>query len=248
MDSVRPWLDSDDVRRMAQRLLAGRGSERLPTADTPFGDDFEGFAEGGSEKSGNAARSRPAESADPAELSVAAPAPPAAGDVDGLASETMPGSPGAPVELEQSAELAEPAVEVRPSESPRGPFLQRVQRFREWLGEQFAARGMFLLDREGVAIFDDGVNAKLQALARNLAQPSRISSGAGSNIHVRIEPGTILEVIPVDTHYGVMVLGAVVPQAVPARGVALIVDGLRRTATPPAPARQTEVPQEDGLE
>ena len=372
MDSVRPWLDVDDVKRLAQRLVSGREAETLPTTDTPFGEDFEGFAEGVPKRSA-VAKSAPApdvnaseaatsgdvspkptppppaiqapeaspthepetkeppaevepsgvsgsrapetvepESAEPAPPEAPVNFPPSAAEVrpsktqepearsaeaaeastkpsevseerrsetpgrkPGLAEEereadtksrsveegagevgeetpepgppriveavgvgeeppeTMPGSPAASVELERSAEVAGPVVEARPPEPPRGPFLQRVQRFREWLREQFAARGMFLLDREGVPIFDDGVNVKLQALARNLAQASRLSSGAGSNIHVKIEASAILEVIPVDTHYGLLILGAVVPQAVPARGVALIIDGLRRTATPP---------------
>lgn len=120
-----------------------------------------------------------------------------------------------------------------PVEAPRGPFLQRVQRFRSWLREQFGVRGMFLLDREGTAIFDDGVPENLQALARNLAQASRVTADAGSNVHVKVGAGATLEVVPVDTHYGVIVLGAIVPQAVSPRGVALIVDGLRRTAMPP---------------
>jgi len=292
MDSVRSWLDADDVRRMAQRLVSGRGSECLPAAATPFGDDFEGFADGVPQQSAVEAAApvaaepaTPSSDASPAQL-VEAPAPSAgppalptdrhgeaglapdeaappepdtepvaehdpvgvqgppriveAGDLGEAATgieaetETMPGSPDVPVELERSAEVAGPVVEARPPEPPRGPFLQRVQRFREWLREQFAVRGMFLLDQEGVAIFDDGVNVKLQSLARNLAQASRLSTGAGSNIHVKIEADAILEVIPVDTHYGLLVLGAVVPQAVPARGVALIIDGLRRTATPPS--------------
>ena len=44
MDSVRSWLDPDEVRRLAQRLLIGRGEVLLPTTDTPFGAAFEGFA------------------------------------------------------------------------------------------------------------------------------------------------------------------------------------------------------------
>jgi hypothetical protein len=120
------------------------------------------------------------------------------------------------------------------AEAPRGPFLQRVQRLREWLREQFSVRGMFLLDADGAVIFDDGVHEKLQALARNLAQASRVTSGAGSNVHVKVGAESTLEVIPADTHYGLIVLGAVVPRAVSPRGVALIVDALGRTAMPPA--------------
>lgn len=114
----------------------------------------------------------------------------------------------------------------------RGPFLQRLQRFRDWLHEQFGASGVFLLDRDGRVIFDDGVNPKLQALARSLALASRAAAGAG-NVHFKIGAEATLEVIPAETHYGGMVLGMVVGQAISPRGVAMIIDGLSRATMPP---------------
>jgi len=139
----------------------------------------------------------------------------------------------APSEVAPLPPVVVAPAENTPVEAPRGPFLQRVQRFRSWLREQFGVSGMFLLDREGTTIFDDGLPENLQALARSLAQASRVAAGAGSNVHVKVGADATLEVIPVDTHYGVIVLGAIVPQAVSPRGVALIIDGLRRTAMPP---------------
>jgi len=206
MDAVRSWLDADDVRRLAERLLIPRGEVLLPSPETPFGRGFEGFAEG------------PVTAADP--LTPAPPAAPPPGDR----------SEGDAAPLAAAAGGVAPPASPEP---PRGPFLQRLRRFREWLCGQFGVRGMFLLDRDGAVIFDDGANERLHALARNLAAASRAASGAGSNIHVKIGADATLEVIPADTHYGLLILGAVVPQGVPPRGVALIVDALRRTVMPP---------------
>lgn len=204
-------MDPDEVRRMAERLIAPLGGEPLPSGEAPFGSEFEGFAGG---------------------VAVAVPAPVAAAEspqvqrqvqaVPGAEAGWRPGD--APSGLD--------AAGAGSAEVPRGPFLQRVQRFRDWLHEQFGARGVFLLDKDGRVIFDDGVNLKLQALARNLALASRAAAGAG-NVHFKIGAEATLEVIPVDTRYGLMVLGLVVGQAIAPRGVALIVEGLERAAMPP---------------
>jgi hypothetical protein len=149
--------------------------------------------------------------------------------VDALPGAGTPRTAAEPPPLPTMETVATPADL---GEVPRGPFLQRVQRFRDWLHEQFGARGVFLLDRDGRVIFDDGVNPKLQALARSLALASRAAAGAG-NVHFKIGSDATLEVIPAETHYGAMVLGMVVVQAVSPRGVALIIDGLSRAAMPP---------------
>lgn len=268
MDAVRSWLDPDEVRRLAQRLLVGRGEVLLPTAETPFGAAFEGFAGGVGVVAARPAavvaeppapvvpQPAPAPRVEPAAPAEPAPGPPplpqgAAREAEpagappapeapaALAAPAAPAAPaaGVVIALEQLDEVPEPVVEERPAEPPRGPFLQRVQRFRDWLRTQFGVRGMFLLDREGAVIFDDGVHEKLQALARSLAQASRAANGAGSNVHVKLGAEATLEVIPANTHYGLLVLGAVAPQAIPPKGVAMIIDSIQRTAMPPGEGR-----------
>lgn len=207
MDPVRSWMDAEEVRRLAGRLLSPTGGEPLPAPEAPFGSEFEGFESAGRAPVAPVPSVEPAEAVLPETTAVVVPVP-GAGAVEPVMSE----------------EVA--------AETPRGPFLQRVQRFRDWLREQFAARGVFVLDRDGRLIFDDGVNPKLHALARSLAVASRVAAGAG-NVHFKIGSEATLEVIPVDTHYGPMVLGAVVPQAISPRGVALVIDGLARAAMPP---------------
>ena len=224
MDSVRPWVDSDEVRRLAERLLGAREDVVIPDAEAPFGNRFEGYTE---DDDGATVAAEPAQEKAPEPVGEASEAVQVPEPDERLPGEQLPG----PEEtaLDEGAPLPDDGM----VEAPRGPFLQRVQRLRQWLREQFQVRGMFLLDREGSVIFDDGVHEELQALARSLAQASRVSAGVASNVHVKVGSDATLEVIPAETHYGVIVLGAVVPQAITPRGVGLVIDALARTARPP---------------
>lgn len=118
--------------------------------------------------------------------------------------------------------------------SARGPFLERIQRFRAWTCQQFGATGIFILDREGSVIFDEGSHGRLHFLARSLALASRRQGGSAGNVHVKIGVGATLEVIPIDTAYGCLVLGAVVPDALPPAAVTAVKEALSQVATPPA--------------
>lgn len=127
------------------------------------------------------------------------------------------------------------AVPVSPPtpEPPPGPpshilFLQRIHIFRDWLGKNFQATDIFILDREGKVIFDESGHGRLHFMARNLAIASR---GSG-NIHVKIGPAAILELIPCETPYGQIVLGALVPNALPVGQVQTITESLIQTASP----------------
>jgi hypothetical protein len=95
------------------------------------------------------------------------------------------------------------------SPDPRGPFLERIRRFRDWMHQQFSASGIFILDREGAVIFDEGDHSRMHFLARSLALASRRPGASAGNVHVKIGAGITLEVIPVETPYGCLVLGAV---------------------------------------
>ena len=131
-----------------------------------------------------------------------------------------------------------PPQELSPPEqfpnSARGPFLERIQRFRDWMRHQFSATGIFILDREGSVIFDESSHGRLHFLARSLALASRRPGATGGNVHVKIGAGATLEVIPVDTAYGCLVLGAVVPEALNPPSVAAVMDALSQVASPPA--------------
>lgn len=77
-------------------------------------------------------------------------------------------------------------------------------------------------------IFDESGHGRLHFMARNLAIASR---GSG-NIHVKIGPSAILEVIPCETPYGRIVLGALLPDALPSEHIQTITEVLIQTASP----------------
>lgn len=139
---------------------------------------------------------------------------------------TPPPAPPAP--------LAPPPPAGPRAVAARGPFLDRILRFRSWMISQFATRGLFLLDRDGAVIFDDGSHGELHFLARSLAQSSRRPAGGAGNLHVKVGAEAILEVIPVDSPYGWLVLGTVVPKALSPAAVSAIINALRQVASPPA--------------
>ncbi len=140
---------------------------------------------------------------------------------------------GEPSAVRTPPPVFQPVSETIPS-TARGPFLDRVHRFRDWMRHHFAATGLFLLDREGAVIFDESNHGRLHFLARSLALASRRQGSSAGNVHVKIGAGATLEVIPVETQYGCLVLGAVVPEALPPTAVGAVMEALAQVAAPPA--------------
>lgn len=215
MDPVNPWLDPAEVRHLAEQLLRPVAPARLSAADPGFDASFIGFTSGG--------------------VASLAPEP--------TSSEPLP-TPSVPPLPQPIPHAGQPAISApqappAPSVSPRSPepppaapsrtrFLQRIHIFRDWLAKNFQATDIFVLDREGKVIFDESGHGRLHFMARNLAIASR---GSG-NIHVKIGPAAILEVIPCETPYGRIVLGALVPDALPADHINMIYGVLLQTASP----------------
>jgi hypothetical protein len=141
-----------------------------------------------------------------------------------------PPPPAAPV-----IHTAAPEVAPAPESSfiARGPFLDRITRFRDWMRHNFAATGIFILDREGAVIFDESNHGRLHFLARSLALASRRPGASAGNVHVKIGAGATLEVIPVETAYGCLVLGAVVPESLAPTSVTAVMEALALVASPP---------------
>ena len=211
MDPLQPWVDAAEVRRLAARLLQ---PVRNPAAEVPAGEA--GFSEGFIGFTGG----QPATAQPPAHLPAPAPAPI-------QVARTSPATP-APV-------TAIPTATSAP-QSARGPFLEKIRRFRDWMAGQFGAAGLFILDREGAVIFDEGTHGRLHFLARSLALASRRPGASAGNVHVKIGATTTLEVIPVETPYGCLVLGAVVSEALPPAAVQAVMAALAAITSPDSPA------------
>lgn len=205
MDPVNPWLDPSEVRHLAEQLLRPVAPARLSAADPGFDASFVGFT------SGAAVHVVPEEMS-PARI------------IERQVEPEHDLSPPVAAAVSQPAEVPEPP----PTAPSRTRFLQRVHIFRDWLAKNFKAKDIFILDREGKVIFDESGHGRLHFMARNLAIASR---GSG-NIHVKIGPSAILEVIPCETPYGRIVLGALVPESLPADHIQTITEVLIQTASP----------------
>ena len=215
MDPINPWLDPVEVRRLAERLMVPFSEPRLAKPDAGFDEAFVGYAGQGS-----------------------APAVPSPFQPQQL----QPAPPPAPVELQPSVPTIDASSQISAEDllteprqtTARGPFLDRIIRFRDWLSHRFSATGIFILDREGSVIFDESGHGRLHFLARSLALSSRRPGAPPGNVHVKVGSDTILEVIPVETPYGCLVVGAVVTESIPPAAVQEIMRALTEVASPPA--------------
>ncbi|MDB6079937.1 MAG: hypothetical protein JWO82_3684 [Akkermansiaceae bacterium] len=217
MDPLEPWVDVAAVRRMAEQLMAASPLPQVDAGpDAGFGSDFIGYSP---------------EHVSPQAVVIPPPPPPVAiveTPVVAAIPEPAPEPAIFPPRETQPLETGPaPAVVER-----RGPLLDRLGRFREGLVRYTSAQGVFILDREGKPVMDDASFGKLYFLARSLAQAYRPVAGQPGNVHVKINANLILEVIPVDTPFGTLVLGAVLSQPLSAQIVGEIATALRRAATP----------------
>lgn len=142
-----------------------------------------------------------------------------------LPSPASPPPPAPASTLPSFPETAAPVV--------RAPFLGRINRFRDWMHQNFGASEIFILDREGLVIFDESQHGRLHFLARSLALASSRPGASTGNVHVKIGSDTTFEVIPVNTPYGWLVLGAIVPEALGQPAVTAVMRALIVVASPP---------------
>jgi hypothetical protein len=109
----------------------------------------------------------------------------------------------------------------------------RLQAYGVWLREGIRAASFFVMDRDGGILIDEVQSPKLQQVARTLAQASRTANrqaGAGAigNLHIKLSPESVLEVVPVTTRYGPLVLGIVVAQPISAGNIETVARGLQQ--------------------
>lgn len=243
MDPVNPWLDPSEVRHLAEQLLRPVAPARLAAADPGFDKAFVGFTNPNRQ---SVETLPPEEKATPTppQYQAAPPEPPTAKIPAGIIvtnePEPAPSEPEPEPTQRTIPNLPKPVREEEQAFTPAPPqsapiktrFLERIEIFRNWLAKNFNATDIFILDREGKVIFDESGHGRLHFMARNLALASRNTEAQGGNVHVKIGPGAILEVIPCETPYGRIVLGALVPDSLPAQHVGTITEVLVQTASP----------------
>ncbi len=120
----------------------------------------------------------------------------------------------------------------------RGPFLDRLSRFSAAVRQHFGARAMFLIDNDGQVILDEVENPKLIQVARTLANASytahRQSAGSAAvgNLHVKIGANSTLEVVPIQSRYGLLVLGVIFAAPIGAERVIELTGWLENAVDP----------------
>lgn len=207
MDPVHPWVDPQEMRRLAEALMSAPAKPMMTSEDAGFSGEFEGFAKGqtppGIEPMSISATSVP----DPVLVIPAGRAP-----IN-------------PLVVEPPIRLAIGKV--------RGPFLERISHFREWLHVRGLVQGLFVLDKDGAVIFDDGDHERLHFMARSLAMAAKRTAEGTGHVQMKVGSRSLLEVIPVDTAYGRMVLGLLVEQPLSAMDIAPLSSALQRAVAPP---------------
>lgn len=204
INSVTPWLDANEVRQLAERLSQPIPSQTNPSSLDITGDAFEGFT-----------------TMDPVIPQAAKPQrvdPP----VD------PPISP---------APLTTPTAVVAPvttASQPYRPSPSLLLHFRNWMRENFSTAGIFLLDRDGQVLFDENHNSRMHFVAKSIITNPPASEDGSSNIRVKIHSGLNLELIPVKTEIGWLVLGAEIPEPLPAAEIDAIRNAVKLVASPPA--------------
>ena len=205
MDPIYPWLDPNEVRRLAERLLNPTHATAMSAADAGFGETFIGYG---------------AHEVTPLTALPSAPEP----------AEGSPQSP--PIESAIQTTPEPPVAEN--FTTAHGPLLDRITRFCDWMHRDFSATDLFILDRDSAVIFDESRHGRLHFLARSVALAPRRPAASMANVRVKIGAGATLEVIPVETADGCLILGAVVPDSLSPASIALVMDALAQVASPTA--------------
>ncbi len=112
------------------------------------------------------------------------------------------------------------------------PMRERFGHFREWMRRHLSCSGLFLLDGDGDVISDDTGYPRLHTAARNLALAARRPGTDHAPVHMKIGSALIMAVVPVDTPYGQLVLGMLLPSPLEADALAAVTDAMRRVIQP----------------
>jgi len=124
------------------------------------------------------------------------------------------------------------------------PLSTRLQAFGDWLKEQIPTRAYFICDRHGEIVVDEVGSEKLVKVARTLAHASSSAVRQVGNdenlgsLHVKIGPDRVMEVIPRHSHFGLVVLGVIVPRPLSRDAVASVSRALGTALAEPSAPRE----------
>ncbi len=208
---VSQWLDPDEVRSLAEGLLAKTPVSQIPSHESVFGESFEGF-------DGEPVLSNPVDS----------PGPP----VQPIASEPVnPFHEGqaSPVGSKSSVNQVAPhkvATSQKAERSSGGlPSLPRaLSTFSDWLKKQTPILAAFVCDPKGVVVLDEVGSEKLIKVARSLALASS-NKGTGESrgvLQVVIARDRMIEILPLESNEGLSIAGLVVARPLNSEALMMI--------------------------
>ncbi len=246
MDPINAWVDADELKRLAESLLAPPQNPQTTPDDAGFGGDFIGFASQKNQPSIKSPSTDIPASSQPyslhstlaANAAVSTTAPP---HPTGAASTPTPAmvAPSAPlntVALASPFKKMSPAIESKPEleTNPREEFRVRMANFWNLLRHHLSIKGLFILDKNGAPIFDDSDHGKLYFMARSLANTAKSSPDGMGNIQVRVGSTLTLVVIAVETAFGKMILGLLSENALAPELYPKISNALHSAIAPPS--------------
>lgn len=130
-----------------------------------------------------------------------------------------------PIAREPEARNASEPAPVNFS-TPEVPLAKRLLGFGDWMRRSLGARAYFVCDRHGELLLDTVENEKLLQVARILAHASNRANrqtGGGQNpatMQVRIGPSALMEVLPVPSPHGLIVLAVILEKPLEPSGMA----------------------------
>ena len=208
---VSQWLDPDEVRSLAEGLLAKTPVSQIPSHESVFGESFEGF-------DGEPVLSNPVDSPGPPVQPIASePVNPFHEGQASPVGSTSPANQVAPhkVATSQKAERSSGGL----------PSLPRaLGTFSDWLKKQTPILAAFVCDPKGQVMLDEVGSEKLIKVARSLVHAS-ITKGVvepSGLLQVMISEDRMIEILPLETKEGHSIAGLVVARPLTSEALTLI--------------------------
>jgi hypothetical protein len=225
MDPINPWIDSTEVRQLAEKLLRPVEHSRIVSTNPGFDTSFVGFVDSDETEKEIAPVVAPkpvevvAKTPTPAPIS---PAPTSITPAPSTPTSSVP-APSNPAAFSKINKV----VKVAPTPKVTTLLDSRFQILRNWLLENFSAKEIFILDHTGSVIYDESHHGRLHFIARDLILQAKQTH----NVRVKFGPDANLELIPCETPNGIAILGALFPNSLPNEHITIIREVLIQAIT-----------------
>ena len=235
---IDDWIDRDEVRALARKLMAPCGEPPKSLDDSVYGEAFEGFVE--PEKGAKveplpwAVQAVPGKGPEKVRKKEVVSPPPVTRS--GQPNPFQKKSGGEPSQKRKSeGKVTSPfraPTSARAEEEPVLPAaaaISSVEAFVTWLRGEIPLEKTIVFGPGGEVLFDDLKNGKLMAVIRMLARaakkkkPEKVRS-----LVVKLGPGKVMQVISFPETRGASAVGLVLPRPLADGGVEAFVKALKK--------------------